>query len=235
MLLALDTATALISLALHDGFSIVAETTYRPARAHTVEAAPAVAALLEKTGTPRAQLSAVAVAHGPGTYSGLRVGVSLAKGLAAALGVPLVGVGTLTIAAAACAPLAPVLVAFMAAGRSRITLQTFTHTDGTWTPDADAANGTWADLVSRIEAAAAPPLLCGELDTEGRAVLADAQARGVAFTLAPAAARTRRAAVLADLVWALLHEAGDPAERLARFRPAALVPVYAASAAHPDP
>ena len=92
MLLALDTATRNISLALHDGQAVLAEQTWRSAQHPTAELAPQVALLLLRAGLQPAGLQAVAVAIGPGSYTGLRIGLGLAKGLALAQAIPLVGV-----------------------------------------------------------------------------------------------------------------------------------------------
>ena len=95
MLLAIDTATRLISLALHDGQTVAAESTWQTDQYHTAELAPQAALLLRRAGVEPSQLQAMAVAIGPGSYTGLRIGLGFAKGLALAQGVPLVGVPTL--------------------------------------------------------------------------------------------------------------------------------------------
>src|SRR5262245_19717768 len=95
MLLAIDTATQTMSIALHDGRNLLAEKTWHTATNHTIELAPAVHRLLEQSDVGIPRLTGLAVSIGPGSYSGLRVGVALAKGLASARNLPLVGVSSL--------------------------------------------------------------------------------------------------------------------------------------------
>ena len=64
---------------------------------HTVELAPAVQGMLIRAGLESRQLTAVAVALGPGSFTGLRIGLGFAKGLATSLGLPLLGIPTLHI------------------------------------------------------------------------------------------------------------------------------------------
>ena len=97
MLLAIDTATDTASLALHDGFQVRVEHTWESARRHTVELVPRLLAALEQVGLGAEHLSGVAVTRGPGSFTGLRVGIAVAKGLALARGLPLVGVPTLGV------------------------------------------------------------------------------------------------------------------------------------------
>ena len=82
MLLAIDTSTRQMSLALHDGLSVVAETSWRTGDYHSVELAPQTAVMLRRAGVEPARLAGVAVAIGPGSYTALRIGLALAKGLA---------------------------------------------------------------------------------------------------------------------------------------------------------
>ncbi|MEO8397708.1 MAG: tRNA (adenosine(37)-N6)-threonylcarbamoyltransferase complex dimerization subunit type 1 TsaB, partial [Chloroflexota bacterium] len=96
-LLAIDTATQFISIALHDGQQMLAEQTWISENHHTVELAPAVRALLINAHLSPAELSGLAVSIGPGSYTGLRIGVALAKGIATAQRIPLVGISTLDI------------------------------------------------------------------------------------------------------------------------------------------
>ncbi len=101
ILLALDTSTRTIGLALYDGVQVLSESVWKSHDHHTVELAPAVADALEKTGVKIKDLGAVGVAIGPGSFTGLRIGLALAKGLAIAQRLPLVGVPTLDALAAA--------------------------------------------------------------------------------------------------------------------------------------
>jgi tRNA A37 threonylcarbamoyladenosine modification protein TsaB len=100
MLLAIDTATHYASVALHDGSRLLAEHTWLANQAHTRSLLPAVQGLLKDAGSSMNAISAVAVALGPGSFNGLRVGLSTAKGLAIALAIPLVGASTLELLAA---------------------------------------------------------------------------------------------------------------------------------------
>ncbi|HRE29770.1 MAG TPA: tRNA (adenosine(37)-N6)-threonylcarbamoyltransferase complex dimerization subunit type 1 TsaB, partial [Anaerolineales bacterium] len=82
MILAIDTATRVISLALHRGDRLVAEHTWRTENVHTVELAPQVAVLLAQARVNPPELDALAVCLGPGSYTGVRIGLAYAKGLA---------------------------------------------------------------------------------------------------------------------------------------------------------
>lgn len=94
MLLALDTATPAVTVAVADGATVLAEHTTVDARRHGELLAPAVHGVLADAGLDRRALSAVAVGVGPGPFTGLRVGLVTARTLAAVLGVPVLGVCT---------------------------------------------------------------------------------------------------------------------------------------------
>jgi tRNA threonylcarbamoyladenosine biosynthesis protein TsaB len=220
MLLALDTATQMLSIALHDGGEIVYEHMWRTRNHHTVELAPAVQAALARTeGQP---LTAMAVATGPGTYSGLRVGVAFAKGLAITFGVPLVGMTTLDILAAGQPAFQGSLVAVVAAGRGRIVASVYGQRSKRWKQRRPPESTTWDVLLPTLEGQS---LIAGEIDAEGRARIEAAAAAGAALTLAPAPQRMRRAAWLADEAWARMREDAD---RLIveAYDPVNVFPVY---------
>src|SRR5512135_2390882 len=104
MLLAIDTSTAQMGVALSDGSVTVAESVWYGHQHHTVELAPALTELLNHAGLAVRDLQGLVVAIGPGSFTSLRVGLALAKGLALARTLPVVGVPTLHILAAAQAP-----------------------------------------------------------------------------------------------------------------------------------
>ena len=99
MELSLDTASDWAGIALSEEGRMRAELTWHCPRRHSVELMPAVEGLLQRMAVSKDQLTAVFVCTGPGGYASLRVGVSTAKGLAFALGIPLAGVGRLEIEA----------------------------------------------------------------------------------------------------------------------------------------
>ena len=106
LLLALETATDVCSVALLDAGTPVALLTVGRRRAHAEEVVPMIQEALRLAGADRRDLDAVAVSAGPGSYTGLRIGVSTAKGLAAAVGAALVAVPTLEALAEQVRPLA---------------------------------------------------------------------------------------------------------------------------------
>ncbi len=207
MLIAIDTATDTASLALHDGFRVRVEHTWESMRRHTVELMPALVAALEQAGLNAGHLSAVAVTRGPGSFTGLRVGLAVAKGLALACGVPLVGVPTLDVVAAAQGRDRRALCAVLQAGRGRICSATYRWRDGEWRAQEAPALTTWAALAQTITS---PTLFCGEIDAAGAETLT---ALGELAVILPPAARLRRAGFLAEVAWRRLNrgETDDPA------------------------
>ncbi len=95
----IDTASPRIAMALGDGLAPPRTAVIDDGFDHTRLLVPAIRELLGSDGPP----GAVAVVCGPGSYAGIRVGMATAEGLAMALGVPVIGVGTIEAIIAACA------------------------------------------------------------------------------------------------------------------------------------
>jgi tRNA threonylcarbamoyladenosine biosynthesis protein TsaB len=206
MLVAIDTATAYASLALHDGYQVRVEHTWESSRRHTVELVPRLVAALEQLGLRTEHLSGIGVTRGPGSFTGLRVGIAVAKGLALARRLPLIGVPTLDVIAAAQGRDRRPLCAVLQAGRRRICVATYRWQDGAWLAREGPRLTTWPALV---EETASRTLFCGEIDPAGADVLASL---GELAELVPAAARLRRAGFLAQVAWRRLNcgETDDP-------------------------
>ena len=96
-ILLIETSTSLCSVALAEDGRITAARESGEPRAHAALTAPFVQQVLAERGLRAADLDAVCVSAGPGSYTGLRVGVSTAKGVCFAAGVPLLSVGTLDV------------------------------------------------------------------------------------------------------------------------------------------
>ncbi len=129
MLLALDTATPAVTVGLHDGNRVVAEHTAIDPRRHGELLGPGIARVLTRAGISVAHLTRVAVGVGPGPFTGLRVGLMTARALGDALGVPVVGVCTLDVLAAAVVSDEPFLVA-TDARRREVYWATYEVSDG---------------------------------------------------------------------------------------------------------
>ncbi len=102
-ILAFDSAATAASVALYQDGTLLAETYQRAGLTHSRTLLPMAQAMLELCGIGFDSVEALAVSAGPGSFTGLRIGISLVKGLAAAKNLPCIGVSTLE-AIAACAP-----------------------------------------------------------------------------------------------------------------------------------
>ncbi|WP_110240727.1 tRNA (adenosine(37)-N6)-threonylcarbamoyltransferase complex dimerization subunit type 1 TsaB [Nocardioides gilvus] len=99
MLLAFDTATPLVTVALHDGNEVIAEQVSDRPMKHGESLAPLIDAVTRQAGLVRQDLTAIAVGAGPGPFTGLRVGLVTARTLALALEIPVYAVCTLDVLA----------------------------------------------------------------------------------------------------------------------------------------
>lgn len=214
MLLALDTATRQASVALYDERGVRAEASWYSADNQSVELMPRLVEMLAQQGVQPADLRGVAVAIGPGSFTGLRIGLSVGKGLAVGRGVSLFGIPTLDALAQALVGQRLPLRAVLDIGRGRYVVADYRLGRDQWQRIGKDR------LVPRDAVAAGireRTLFAGEIDAALRQELATAlDANAV---LLPPAAQLRRAGFLAELGWARLL-------RGERDDPASLAPVY---------
>ena len=125
-ILSIETSTSICSVAIHEQGELLALAEIKEPGAHAEKLLLLVDELFEKAGLSFGDLDAVAVSQGPGSYTGLRIGVSTAKGIAYALEIPLIGINTLQ-AMAASQSVAPgdYVVAVLDARRKEVYTQTF--------------------------------------------------------------------------------------------------------------
>ncbi len=194
MLLAVDTSTAQVGLALYDGAQVIGEYAWRSSQRHTVELAPAIFELLTRCGLTMEEVRALGVALGPGSFTSLRVGLSLVKGLALARHLPLVGIPTLDILAAAQALSRVPLAVAIQAGRGRLALGWYKRSKNGWQARGPARVVTVAALLDEVKS---PARVCGEFTSEERHKLSQ---KPEIQLLSPAQS-VRRPAVLAELAW----------------------------------
>jgi tRNA threonylcarbamoyladenosine biosynthesis protein TsaB len=215
MLLALDTATRLAGIALYSGsHGLIAEYSWHSANRHTAELMPHVAQMLNQAGVASIDLRAVAVALGPGSFTGLRVALAAAKGLALAKDLALLGVPTLDAVAYPHSRQSLPVIAVVQAGRGRVYWALYQHGQRGWAASAPYALATIPALAATISH---PTLIAGELapaDREQLARLTD----GRSVLLSPALSM-RRPGCLAEIGWNRFI-AGE------RDDPASLSPIY---------
>lgn len=94
-ILAIDTATMVSSVAVADEKKLYAELTVQTRLTHSETLMPHIQQVLEMAGVKRSELTAIAVSIGPGSFTGLRIGLAAAKAMSYAMDIPLVGISTM--------------------------------------------------------------------------------------------------------------------------------------------
>ena len=184
-----------MGLALYDSVRVLSEVVWTTRNFHTVELAPAVADILETSGLQVSAVSAVALSIGPGSFTGLRIGMGLAKGLCLARHLPLIGIPTLD-ALAASQPLRDIpMVAVLQAGRGRLAVGRYQAEQNTWVPIGDTEVLTPRELLGRVRKTT---YICGELNQADRRILSRKHKKVI---LASPALSLRRPGFLAELGW----------------------------------
>ena len=221
MLLAIDSSTRLASLALYDQVRgcVLDEETWYSANNHTAELMPRLVRLLEQQGISPTDLTGLVVSLGPGSFTGLRIGLCVAKGLALArrsLGdaLPLVGIPTLDVVAQPHMAQSTPVWAILQAGRGRICAGHYSQRQGRWHRHGDYWLTTFEELCRQVEE---PTLFCGEIEKADVDLIR--QRLGPTAVVATPAASLRRAAYLAELGWVRLAR-GDSDD------PTTLAPIY---------
>jgi tRNA threonylcarbamoyladenosine biosynthesis protein TsaB len=196
----LDTSTSTASVALFDGQRVVSETTWLAGREHSSRLLVEVEVALERIGAHPRQLTGLVVARGPGSFTGVRVALSVAKGMAAGLGIPVWGVSTLEAFALAAQPSSLPVRVLVEAGRGRYATALYSAGEAVEAPRL-------ATTVQLREILTQDTVVIGEMSSATRADL-EAIAR---VRLAPSAANTRRAGYVAELGWRMAQR-GEPGD-----------------------
>jgi tRNA threonylcarbamoyl adenosine modification protein YeaZ len=194
MQIAIDTSTDTAGLALVEDGEILAELSWRCRMNHTTQLLPHLSHLVEKAGLKMESAGCIIVARGPGSYNGLRVGISTAKGLAFSLNIPIVGVSTLEAEAYQHAETGLPVCPVFNAGREEIATATFQRKDGEWLKLREERLTTIDILCSEITGTT---VFCGEYLPAVAAILKE-KLEEKAVILSPAA-NLRRPAFLAEL------------------------------------
>ena len=213
-LLAIDTSTAWGSLALYDGESVLAEETWHLQRGHDAALFAAADRLLALAGVGAASIDVVAVATGPGSFTGVRIAIAAAQGIARGSGASAVAVPTLDVIAHPWSTSGLRVCAVLPAGRGELCAALYRSRAGRWARVSETLVGTAADLARSVRAGA---LFAGEIDADARATLGRELGSRARFTTL--ASTPRRAGHLAEIGWERF-QAGEATG------PEALQPLY---------
>jgi tRNA threonylcarbamoyladenosine biosynthesis protein TsaB len=216
MLLAIDTATQMAGLALYDEAHgwVLAEEAWYSANNHTVELMPRIVHLMGQQGVSAADLTGLVVSLGPGSFTGLRIGLGVAKGLALARNLPIVGVPTLEVVVEPHKVQRLPIWAVLQAGRGRICAGHYIRRKGRWRRQGPFRLTTLEKLCDEVKEEA---IFCGEIDNQAADLIR--QRLGAETVVATPAASLRRGAYLAELGWQRLRR-GDADDA------ASLSPIY---------
>jgi len=159
MQLAIDTSTNTASLSLVQDSEVLAELTWRCGQNHTAQLLPQLSHLLNQTEVNLQSINYIVVARGPGSFNGLRVGISTAKGIAFSLGIPIVGISTLEAEAYQHAETGLPICSIFNAGRGEIAAAIYQRNHNKWS-QLTAEHITTVDILcSQITT---KTIFCGE-------------------------------------------------------------------------
>lgn len=195
MELSIDTSSNFAGIALSHEGEMFAEYTWKTARNHSTELVPRIETLMKQHNSEIKSCTAVFVATGPGSFNGLRVGLSAAKGFALSLAVPLIGINTLEIEAYPFAWTGMNVCAIHNAGREEIAAALYSHSGG-WHEIRKPHITTITVLCGQITE---PTIFCGEVLEDMFDQVTTILGRNA--HIAPDVCRIRRTSCLAHLGW----------------------------------
>lgn len=191
-ILAVDTSSLIASAALIDGDVIVFEGNLSNGHTHCQSLMPLIEAAMNLAGWQPSDVEGLAVTDGPGSFTGLRIGMATVKGLARKLAVPVAAVSTLHVLAEGCAPVGGLIVPVMDARREQVYTATFAGGPAPRRMTPDRTVGLDA-LIGELLQSGEDVLFTGDgTGPYGEALLAGMDGRG---RIAPPPMRMQRAAV----------------------------------------
>ena len=194
-LLGIDTSSSQGGIALYDGQTLSTRS-WPSGRSHTTTLLAEINQLLNRAEISVRDLAAVAIATGPGAFTGLRVGFGVAKGFHLATGVPLIGIPTLEAAALAFASCGTPIVAVVGGGRGRVVWAWYEASTQGLRQARAPRNGTVGELIDELNSSG-PVLVMGEIAHDQTGLIDEID--GV--SVPPVALRLRQPAALAELAW----------------------------------
>ena len=194
MQLAIDTSSDTASIALVEDSDVLAELTWRCGQSHTIELLPCLVYLLNMAKLDVQSINGIIVAKGPGSFNGLRVGISTAKGLVLSLGIPIVGISTLEVEAYQHAETGLPICPIFNAGRGEIATAIYQRKRNNWcqltAEHITTVNALCREITTKT-------IFCGEfIPSITTQLIEQLKQRAI---IPPPVTRVRRASFLAEL------------------------------------
>jgi tRNA threonylcarbamoyladenosine biosynthesis protein TsaB len=177
MELVIDVSASAIAAGVARSGEVVWSGSCLTTRDHTTMLLPQILAGISEVGARPEDISLVIVATGPGPFNGLRVALSLAKGIAVAMGIPVVGIDSLLAEASRCQAQEGYLRPIMRAGKTTLATALFQKSDTSWQAIEDAQVVTEQDTVEIVRRRPTP--VCGDIDESLRALFEQSTAEFV--------------------------------------------------------
>ncbi|MGD6969290.1 tRNA (adenosine(37)-N6)-threonylcarbamoyltransferase complex dimerization subunit type 1 TsaB [Rossellomorea vietnamensis] len=153
-ILGIDTSNYQLGIALVDGNEVIGEFITNIKKNHSLRAMPAVEMLMKECGIAPADLDKIVVANGPGSYTGVRIGVTIAKTMAWSLNIPVVGVSSLAVLASSGRYFDGLISPLFDARRGQLYTGLYKFSEGKLEciiEDANLPAEQWAEIMSQYE------------------------------------------------------------------------------------
>lgn len=163
--LAIDTSNQTLAVAVVDGQEVLGQSQTMAIKNHSTALMPAIDGLMQAVGMAPKELEQIVVAKGPGSYTGLRIGVTTAKTLAQTLNIPLIGVSSLKAVAANCVGVSQVVVPLFDARRQNVYAGAYQWHNGTLETRIKDQHISLSELLAQLKAVDGQEVLFVGADT----------------------------------------------------------------------
>ncbi len=163
--LAIDTSNQTLAVAVVDGQEVLGQSQTMAIKNHSTALMPAIDGLMQAVGIAPKELEQIVVAKGPGSYTGLRIGVTTAKTLAQTLNIPLIGVSSLKAVAANCVGVSQVIVPLFDARRQNVYAGAYQWHNGTLETKIKDQHISLSELLTQLKAVDGQEVLFVGADT----------------------------------------------------------------------
>ena len=163
--LAIDTSNQTLAVAVVDGQEVLGQSQTMAIKNHSTALMPAIDGLIQAVGMAPKELEQIVVAKGPGSYTGLRIGVTTAKTLAQTLNIPLIGVSSLKTVAANCVGVSQVIVPLFDARRQNVYAGAYQWHNGTLETRIKDQHISLSELLIQLKAVDSQEVLFVGADT----------------------------------------------------------------------